>query len=57
MEAAVCSEQDRVVGHRKGSGIGDNLACVEWAHWEVMGSARRAGKKCDGGGGGKVVRW
>ena len=26
-------------GHRKGSGIGDNLVCREWVCWEVMCSA------------------
>ena len=28
-----------VVVHRSGSGIGDNLTCMEWVHWRVVCSA------------------
>ena len=32
-------EKDTVVGHGKGSGIGDNFACMEWVCLEVVCSA------------------
>ena len=30
--------ESTVVGYRKGSGIGDNLACMEWVNWWVVWS-------------------
>ena len=33
--AEVCLEKSTVVGHWKVSGIGDNVACVEWVNWWV----------------------
>ena len=35
-------EKSTVVRLRKGSGVADNLACVEWAHWWVVCSAVQA---------------
>ena len=32
-------EKDTVVGHGKGSGIGDNFAGMEWVRLEVVCSA------------------
>ena len=33
------TEKSTVVGHRKGSGIADNTACVEWVLWcDVLAS-------------------
>ena len=43
---------DTVVGHRKESGIGDNLACVEWVGWEVLSVYKFVTKGGRGGGGG-----
>ena len=36
------TEKSTVVGHWKGSGIGDNLAPVEWVYWWVVCSAVQA---------------